>query len=58
MQARNNVIILNEGEDLRKLDDLSNSTLKELLKYQGDSSAFDSDDKKALLENLPQDLSD
>jgi hypothetical protein len=44
MQARNNVVFLNEGEDLKKLDYFSKISLKELLKFQGDSSAFDSDD--------------
>ena len=43
MQANNNVIVLDEGEDLTKLDGLADTSLKELLKYQGDSSAFDSD---------------
>ena len=57
MQAAENVIVLNEGEDVTKLDGLQDSTLKELLKYQGDSSAFDIDDEKAILENLPTRLS-
>ena len=43
MQAKNNIIVLDEGEDVKKLDGLVDSSLKELLKYQGDSSAFDSD---------------
>ena len=42
MQAESNVIVLNEGEDLKKLEGLQDGSLKELLKYQGDSSAFDS----------------
>ena len=42
MEAKSNVIVLDEGEDLTKLDGLADSSLKELLKYQGDSSAFDS----------------
>ena len=58
MQAKNNVIILNEGEDLKKLDDLKNSSLNEILSYQGDSSAFDSEDQKKLLDNMPLDLSE
>ena len=49
MQAAENVIVLNEGEDVTKLDGLQDSTLKELLKYQGDSSAFDIDDENAIL---------
>lgn len=57
MQAKNNVIVLNENEDVNKLDDLMDSSLKELLQYQEDSSAFDSDDQKAVLKNLPPDLS-
>ena len=57
MQAANNVIVLNEGEDVTKLDGLHDSTLKDLLKYQGDSSAFDIDYQKAILENLPPGLS-
>jgi hypothetical protein len=48
MQAESNVIVLNEGEDLKKLEGLQNSSLKDILKYQGDSSAFDSDDQKAI----------
>jgi hypothetical protein len=32
--------------------------LKELLKYQEDSSAFDSDEQITLLKNMPPDLSD
>jgi hypothetical protein len=31
MQAKNNVIVLNENEDVNKLDDLVDSSLKELL---------------------------
>ena len=58
MQAKNNVIILNEGEDVKKLDDLKNSSLNEILSYQGDSSAFDSEDQKKLLDNMPSDLSE
>ena len=42
MQAANNVVVLHQGEDVRKLYDLQNLSLKKLLKYQGDSSAFDS----------------
>ena len=42
MQAANNVIVLHQGEDVRKLYDLQNLSLKKLLNYQGDSSAFDS----------------
>ena len=33
MQAKNNVILLEEGEDLTKLDGLGGSSLKKLLKY-------------------------
>ena len=33
MQAKNNVILLKEGEDLTKLDGLGGSSLKKLLKY-------------------------
>jgi hypothetical protein len=33
MQAENNVVILNEGEDLKKLEGLQDSGLKGLLKY-------------------------
>jgi hypothetical protein len=58
MEAKNNVIVLDKGEDVAKLDGLADNSLKELLKYQGDSSAFDSDDQKALLKNMPPDLSD
>ena len=58
MQSKNNVIVLDEGEDVTKLDGLADSRLKELLNYQGDSSAFDSDEQKALLKNMPPDLSD
>ena len=57
MQAESNVIVLNEGEDLKQLEDLQDGSLKELLKYQGDSSAFDSDDQKVMLENMPPVLS-
>ena len=58
MQAASNVIFLKDGEDVMKLEDLQNSTLKELLTYQGDSSNFDIDEQKAVLENIPPDLSD
>ena len=58
MQATSNVIFLKDGEDVKKLEDLQNSTLKELLTYQGDSSNFDIDEQKAVLENIPPDLSD
>ena len=58
MQAKNNVIVLDEGEDVTQLDGLADSSLKELLNYQGDSSAFDSDEQTALLKNMPIDLSD
>ena len=34
MQAKNNIIVLDEGEDVKKLDGLVNSSLKELLNYQ------------------------
>lgn len=57
MQAQSNVIVLNDGEDVDKLDDMAGNSLKELLKYQGDSSAFDSDDQKSVLKTLPPDLS-
>ena len=57
MKAASNVVILCKGEDITKLEDLQNSKLKEILKYQEDSSAFDSDDQKAILENMPKDLS-
>ena len=43
MQSKNNVIVLDEGEDVKKLNGLADSSLMELIKYQGDSSAFDSD---------------
>ena len=52
------MIVLNVGEDLKKLEGLQDSSLKELLKYQGDSSAFDSDDQKVMFENIPPVLSD
>ena len=52
------MIVLNVGEDLKKLEGLQDSSLKELLKYQGDSSAFDSDDQKVMFENMPPVLSD
>ena len=58
MQAASNGIFLKDGEDVKKLEDLQNSTLKELLTYQGDSSNFDIDEQKAVLENIPPDLSD
>ena len=58
MQAASNVIFLKDGEDVKKLEDLQNSTLKELLTYQGDSSNFNIDSQKAVLENIPPDLSD
>ena len=48
---------MNEGEDLKKLEGLQDGSLKELLKYQGDSSAFDSDGQKAMFENMPPVLS-
>ena len=51
------MIVLNEGEDLKQLEELQDSSLKEILKYQGDSSAFDSDDQKVMLENMPPVLS-
>ena len=57
MQAESNVIVLNEGEDLKKLESLQDSSLKELLKYQGFSSAFDSDDQKAMFEKIPLNIS-
>ena len=57
MKAASNVVILCKGEDITKLEDFQNSKLKEILKYQEDSSAFDSDDQKAILENMPKDLS-
>lgn len=58
MQAKDNVIFLKEGEDVTKFDRLQESRLKELLKYQEDSSAFDSDEQITLLKNMPPDLSD
>ena len=58
MEAKSNVIVLDEDEDVTKLDGLADSSLKELLNYQGDSSAFDSDAQTALLKNMPFDLSD
>ena len=33
MQAENNVIFLNKEEDLKKLEGLQDSSLKEILKY-------------------------
>ena len=44
MQLSNNVIILEDGEDVKKLNNLSDKSLQEIQRYQGDSSAFDSDE--------------
>ena len=52
------MIVLNDGENLKKLEGLQDGSLKELLKYQGDSSAFDSDEQKTMLDTMPPDLSD
>ena len=42
MQAANKVIVLEDHEDVTKLNNLHKKSLQELLRYQGDSSAFDS----------------
>ena len=44
MQAANKVIVLEDHEDVTKLNNLHKKSLQELLRYQGDSSAFDSED--------------
>ena len=44
MQLSNKVIILEDGEDVKKLNNLSEKSLQEIQRYQGDSSAFDSDE--------------
>ena len=44
MQLSNNVIILEDGEDVKKLNNLSEKSLQEIQRYQGDSSAFDSEE--------------
>ena len=44
MQLSNKVIILEDGEDVKKLNNLSDKSLQEIQRYQGDSSAFESDE--------------
>jgi|LakMenE01Jun11ns_1017448.scaffolds.fasta_scaffold8320837_1 hypothetical protein len=44
MQSANKVIVLEDGEDVMKLNNLYNNSLQEILRYQGASSAFNSDD--------------
>ena len=56
MQAMDNVIILEKAEDVTKLEDLQNRSLKELFKYQGISSDFDFDYQKIILQKISQDL--
>ena len=58
MQAKDNVIFLKEGEDVTKFDRLQESRLKELLKYQEDSTAYDFDDQKTLIDTLSPNLCD
>jgi hypothetical protein len=44
MQLANKVIVLDDREDEKTLSNLYFNSLQKLLRYQGDSSAFESED--------------
>ena len=53
MQLANKVIVLDDREDEKTLSSLYFNSLQKLLRYQGDSSAFESEDYKKVIDDLP-----